>query len=164
MWAKTGSPGRGRTVNLLSQSQALRQLSYRATGAWGKWCGVLVMLQAGQAGAWVTAKLASLTIYHRMENWLRSPELHRDDVAYETSPEAALPRDKKMNEHRCHLFRGRTRRLFSADVSVFAGTPPERPSRGLVKRAVPDDIRAGYASSSLGHDRRVPSSMRVDLK
>jgi hypothetical protein len=58
-----------------------------------KWCGVLVMLQAGRSGARVTAGVASLTIYRRMQKWLRGPELHREDVAYETSPEAAPPRD-----------------------------------------------------------------------
>lgn len=48
--------------------------------------------------------------------------------------------NQEKNKHRCRLFRGRTRRFFTADVSVFAGTPPEKPSRDEVEAAVPNNI------------------------
>ena len=55
-----------------------------------KWCGVTVMLRAGSMSTGVTARGASLAIYHRVD-WLQGPELHRRSVRMRHTGALALP-------------------------------------------------------------------------
>lgn len=48
------------------------------------------MLSAGSMGAGVSARVASLAIYHRVD-WMQGPELHRRSVRMRHTGALALP-------------------------------------------------------------------------